>query len=208
MLARLLYGGGLALVAAQLFAQGHHCGPGCSGSGNYYQQAPHAADIAPLPSDFGAGYSHDHHSGALIDPRMMRPPVDAYSQSQRSRSPRSFRSPAAGYQSPAQGHLGHHDHWGEGDLHRRRPGGRHAATARPQGNDAPSGAGQFPPRNFTSPPMQSPSNEDMRPMPQPSWTSPSSVFRELNPAPETLQQPWSSQRPATSLDRPIQAWNI
>lgn len=186
MWARLLYGGGLALVAAHLFAQGHVCGPGCSGSGMGYQAAPRLRDTAPMPPNLESAYSRSRQSNAFIDPRaMMRTLAAPFAPRQWSQQPRAFGSPMAEY--PRRGH-----------------GRLHDQASRPQRNLDPFRRYETPQRGFDRPPA----SEDLRPIPQPSLTPQTGGVRGTSSLRMPERQPWSSRRLPMSPERRAEGWKI
>ena len=66
MLARLLYGGGLALVAAQMFTDGQVRDRGRSGATSGYRaSAPHQ-DSAAMPPRLDSAYDRELPSGQMM----------------------------------------------------------------------------------------------------------------------------------------------
>lgn len=186
MWARLLYGGGLALVAAQLFAQGHVCGPGCSGSGMGYQDATRFRDTVPMPPNLESAYSRGRPSNPFIDPRaMMRTLAAPFAHRQWSQQPRAFGSPMAEYPRRGCGRL--HDQ--ASGMQRNLDSFRRYET---------------PWRDFD--PL--PTNEDLRPIPQPSLTPRAGGVRGTSSMRMPQRQPWSSQRLPMSPERRAEGWRI
>lgn len=217
MLARLLYGGGLALVAAQLLGQGHVCGPGCSGAADGNSDGAGYQDSARMPPGLSQSYrgqpppsySPNYWQNYSQDRRSMMRSADQSFAQQRLMDQRGmdYRQHTSD-QDQGRGYQGHgHHHQG--------PGNWRDQASRPQSNFNRSPAYEIPRRDSGSRSMQTPlqpmplqGNEDFRTMPQPSLQPKMGGYRGANPMPMTRQQFRSMRPPTTRPAPPVDAWNI